>query len=370
MTIKIIESDKTLIKYNQSWEKVPLFLQDSLLLPIPSEWSLDMTIQNFSPNTVISYAKSIVIWLETLEVNGITWDSVDVNTAQMFIYMLHRENVSEGTIRLRLIHIQEFYKWALSKEYIAKLPYELKRMSYSSKNQSNTATIKLPNKPNKKVKAQSVNDFEKVLASNPRKSTALAKRDEIIAEIARYMGLRRSEVANLTKNQFLELDPNQELLIIAIVSAKSRGRIDTVLVPNMLLIKILQYIEIERNHLVKQLKKNNPSYIEPDALFLNERGKNKGLPIDADYIGDSWRRSANNAGLNSRFHDNRSSFATNAAKLARQHGENAKAVVKDLLRHKTEDSAEFYVEFEKMQSDLLMRARLINDAYNKDNNGE
>lgn len=369
MTIKIIESDKNLIKYGQSWIGVPLFLNDGLLMPLPSEWTLDMTIQRLSKNTVISYAKTIALWLESLEINKITWDSVDAGTAQMFIYMLQRENVGDGTIKLRMTHIQEFYRWSLNKGYIQRLPYEIKRLSLKG-GQQTTPTIKLPNKPNRKVKAQSIEDFEKVLASNPRKSSALNKRDEIIAEIARYMGLRRSEVASLTKQQFLELEPTEELLLIEIVTAKSRGRVDSVLVPKLLLQKILQYIEVERISLIKRMKKLNPEYKEPDALFLNERGKNKGLPIDADYIGDSWRRSANNAGLNSRFHDNRSSFATNAAKLARQHGENAKAVVKDLLRHKTEDSAEFYVEFEKMQSDLLMRARLINDAYNKDNNGE
>lgn len=369
MTIKLIESDFHLLKYGQSWEKVPLFLQNGLLMPLPSEWTLDMTMQRLSPDTVISYAKSIVIWLEALDVNSIAWDNVSLEVAQMFIQMLYKQNVSDGTIRLRIIHIQEFYKWALNKEYIKRIPFEIKKRSI--KNLLQTAPIlNIPKKPNRKVKSQSDKDFDNVLAANPRKSTALNKRDEIIAEIARYMGLRRSEVAHLTKEQFLNLDPNEEIPFIEIVTAKSRGRIDSVLVPKLLLKKILQYINIERATLIKTLKKNNYDYQEPSALFLNERGKNKGQALDSDYIGDTWRRSANLAGIESRFHDNRSSFATNAAKLAREHGENAKSLVKDLLRHKTEDSAHFYVEFEKMESDTLMRARLINDAYNKEQNGK
>lgn len=367
MSIKLIASDNHLVKYGQSWPNVPLFINDGLLMPIPSEWSLDMTIQSFAKNTVISYSKSVAIWLTALDVNGITWDSVDVGTAQMFIYMLHRENVSEGTIKLRMTHIQEFYRWAMSKKYIERLPYEIRRINYKNI-PSNIPALKVPNTPNRKVKAQSVADFEKILGANPRKLSSLSKRDDIIAEIARYMGLRRSEISNLRKEQFTALDLSQELQIIEIVSAKGRGRLDSVIVPKLLLSKIVQYIEIERKSLIKKIKKTDPSYQEPLALFLNERGKNRGQAINSDYIGDSWKRSAVAAGIESRFHDNRSSFATNAAKLARLAGENARSVVKDLLRHKSEDTASHYVEFEKMQSDLLMRARLINDAYNEDNN--
>lgn len=61
MAIKIIESDKNLIKYGQSWIGVPLFLNDGLLMPLPTEWTLDMTIQRLSKNTVISYAKTIAL---------------------------------------------------------------------------------------------------------------------------------------------------------------------------------------------------------------------------------------------------------------------------------------------------------------------
>lgn len=369
MSIKIIESDENLKKYSKSWASVPLFLNDGLLMPLPSEWTLDMTIQGLSPQTVISYAKSIAIWFEALEINNIQWDDVSIETAQMFIQVLYKQGVSDGTIRLRVIHIQEFYKWALNKEYIQRLPFEIKKRNINTFIQS-APTISIPKKPNRKVKAQSDNDFDTIVAANPRKSSSLSKRDEIIAEIARYMGLRRSEIASLTKEQFLNLDINNEILLIDIVTAKSRGRVDSVLVPKLLLKKTLQYIEVERASIVETLKRNNPEYKEVSALFLNERGKNRGEALDADYIGDTWKRAANIAGIDSRFHDNRSSFATNAAKLAREHGENSKSLVKDLLRHKTEDSAHHYVEFEKMESDRLMRARLINDAYNKEQNEE
>ena len=41
-------------------------------MPFPSEWTLNMTVQRFSKNTVISYAKTIALWLESLEIDKIT----------------------------------------------------------------------------------------------------------------------------------------------------------------------------------------------------------------------------------------------------------------------------------------------------------
>lgn len=46
-------------------------------------------------------------------------------------------------------------------------------------------------------------------------------------------------------------------------------------------------------------------------------------------MGDYWKKAAVEAEMESRFHDNRSSFSTNATKLAILAGENSRSVVKD-----------------------------------------
>lgn len=68
------------------------------------------------------------------------------------------------------------------------------------------------------------------------------------------------------------------------------------------------------------------------------------------------------AGLDTRFHDHRSSFGTNAAKAARLANANTRAIVKELLRHKHEHTSEIYVKFDELQSDRLIRARIVNDG--------
>lgn len=372
MSFVLIPSDEHLLRHGESWPGVPLFLQDGLLVPEPSEWALDMKMQGLADSTIESYTKSLAIWLEAMTVNEIDWREAEVEVAEMFSAALRREGSKDSTVRLRMIHVHEFYKWAQRKKHIAAVPFHLesRRRFGRAEGSKEGGAVKVKPTTQRRVKAQSNDDFEKVLAKNPRKSESLSKRDELIAECARYMGLRRSEIASLTVDKFESLDLNQDALAIDILSAKGRGRIDSVLVPRLLAKKVQQYVETQRADLVKRMKKADNSYKEPSALFLNDRGKNKGKPVNPDYIGDSWRRSAMLAAIDSRFHDNRSSFATNAARAAREAGENARAVVKDLLRHRQESTAEIYVEFDEMQSKLLMRARLVNDAYNKEVGGE
>ena len=47
-----------------------------------------MTIQRISKNTIISYAKTIALWLKALEINKLNWDSIDVGTDQIFFICL------------------------------------------------------------------------------------------------------------------------------------------------------------------------------------------------------------------------------------------------------------------------------------------
>ena len=48
--------------------------------------------------------------------------------------------------------------------------------------------------------------------------------------------------------------------------------------------------------------------------------------------------------------------------LIRLASENIRAIVKELLRHKHESTSEIYVKFDELQSDRLIRARIVNDG--------
>ena len=368
---RLVFSDGTLTRHGQSWPGVPIILVDGLVALEASEWVLDLRIRGSSEHTVLSYATSLLIWLKSLHLNGTDWRSAKKSTAEQFMAALAREGCSPGTIRLRMVHIQEFYRWTRENEYINGIPFRIQnpgspRGGKGSDSPSTPApAVRLPRKTNRSVKPQTKEDFDKVLANTPRKITALIARDELIAEAARYIGLRRSEVAALRVDQFSGLNPSEEVQVIKISSAKSGGRIDSVLVPRLFVKKMQDFIAVHRQSIVDKIQGFDPDYTAPPEIFLNERGKNRGKPITPDFIAESWRRASKAAHIDSRFHDNRSSFATNAAKAARESGENARVVVKELLRHQNESTSEIYVAFDEIQSEQLLRARIVNDAYFK-----
>lgn len=368
---KIVFSDEALIRHGQSWPNVPLILINEELAVEPSEWILDLRIRACADNTLISYAKTLALWLEALNANKIDWRSTNQSTAERFCAVLAREGSAPSTIKLRMTHIQEFYRWAEAKGYIKQLPFHIQRADrVVPAGKESSPALRLAATRRRKVKPQSMADFDKVLSQTSRKTSALALRDELIAEAARFMGLRRSEVAELTTGQFLALKDEDEVHVIEIVTAKSRGRIDTVMVPAAYAKKMKDFILIQRAAMVERFKELDEEYVEPPNVFLTERGKNQGQAVTGNYIGDSWRRMSLAAGLDTRFHDNRSSFATNVARAAREAGADPRVIVKELLRHSSEKSGEVYVAFDKMESEVALRARIVNDAVLRDKKGE
>lgn len=359
---RLVYSDENLIKHGQAWPDVPLILIDGLLAFEASEWVLDLKIRGCSKHTLVSYATSVLMWLRAMAVNELDWRSAGNLTAERFMAVLAREGASCNTIRLRMVHIQEFYRWAFNAQKILAIPFHIQGGRRSLAHAQLGAKVKLPGKTSRRVKPHNKETFDKVLAQTQRKAPALILRDELIAEAGRYMGLRRSEISELRVDQFATLDPNDDLHVIEIISAKS-GRTDSVLVPRLYVKKVQDYISIHRAIMISRLKKYDEAYHAPANIFLNERGKFRGQAITPRFISETWKRSANEAGIDSRFHDNRSSFATNAAKAAREQNENARAVVKELLRHKSESTGDIYVAFDEIQSTLLARARIVNDGY-------
>jgi hypothetical protein len=96
---------------------------------------------------------------------------------------------------------------------------------------------------------------------------------------------------------------------------------------------------------------------------LNERGKNVGAGIDPAYVSKTWKAASKAAQIESRFHNNRASLGTAAADRAIASGEQPLVIVKGLLRHEREETAQIYVDQAALKNDLLIRAKIVNDFY-------
>lgn len=92
-----------------------MILIDGLLAMEESAWLLDLRIRGCSPHTLTSYANTLALWLKALAANDLQCRRIGRGAAERFSAMLTREGCEAGTVRLRMIHIQEFYRWAHAK---------------------------------------------------------------------------------------------------------------------------------------------------------------------------------------------------------------------------------------------------------------
>ena len=329
---------------------VPLFLVAGELEPAPSWWMLDLVKRRTSADTIDTYRKGMDLWLGALHQNGILWYEATVRTAQAFIDTLVRRGNSENTVIVRMAAVLAFYRWAKNQGFLPQQPFT-------------KDALNIPKGRTKSVESHSKAEFETIAAKIPAVGSGGRRRDELIFEAGRYMGLRRKEITGLKVADFLSLDPADPLNIIWTDPAFTKGgKTRAALVPRLLVVKVQSYIRIYRDPLAVERRRKNRHWAEPPYLFLTGRG----TPVTEDYISDTWGRCAKAAGIKSRFHNNRSSFATHVADVAADLGQLPLPIVKDLLGHANQATSERYVQYSELRNRILMNAHIINDNYERE----
>jgi site-specific recombinase XerD len=330
-----------------SYPGVDLFLVAGELEPAPSWWMLDLHKRRTSADTIETYRKGVELWLGALHQNGIAWHEATARTAQAFIDALVRRGNAENTVALRMAAVLAFYRWAFNQGFLRSLPFT-------------KDSLTIPKGKTKSVVAHPKEEFARIAAALPTVSPGARRRDELVFECGRYMGLRRKEIIGLKAAEFLALDPCNQLNVIWTDPAYTKGRkTRAVLVPRLLAVRIQNYVRAYRDVLVAEMRKQSPRWAPPPNLFLTERG----TPITEDYVSDTWGRCAKAAGIKSRFHNNRASFATHVADVAAELGQLPLPLVKDLLGHASQATSERYVHYSELRDRLLVSAHVVNDGY-------
>ncbi len=353
----LIPSTDALVKDGIAYSGVPLLLVDGRLEPAPSLWLLSLATVRRPKNTIDTYAECIDLWFNALTTNAVCWHQATKRHVDQFVAALVRSGCLASTVRLRVVAVCRFYRWAESEGLIAFAPFTY-------------AAVNLPSKQRRAVRPHSLAEFNEILAYHDRKTAGLLRRDELICEAGRFMGLRRSEVAGLRIDQFLHLDPTEDVHCIWLDPGTVKGgRGRYVLAPRLFVLRLQRYIQQGRARIVEQTARYVAGYEVPPHVFLNDRGKNRGQPVSPDYITDLWRTAARKAGLDSRFHNNRSSFATIAADTAMRLNELPLPIVKELLGHRQETTSEIYIKYQELRNSVFRQARVVNDFYEREHGG-
>jgi integrase/recombinase XerD len=230
-----------------------------------------------SPKTWRSYAFELADWLAFCERLGLDWRGITELDLATYRNILASESsirtglpLKRSTVNHRLGVITQFYRFALKKGWIAKLPFDLEevRIPY-------TVSGGIPVQRTACVAASSLRlrAAKEELEIPPRQDirrfikSFRNWRDRLMAEIMWVTGLRSAEVCSLAMHALPD-DPGaieKETVAIKIAGKGQKRR--SVLFPVRLLCSIDRYVHMDRG---RRIQGQRPA---PSCVFVGRTGK-------------------------------------------------------------------------------------------------
>ena len=267
---------------------VPMLLDQEMRLIEPAcAWLLHVALvrgRTRSRQTWRAYGEVLYDWWQTLEANG--W-------------------ACNG--RLRILSL--FYRWCVGGGLIDHAPFQSSELALGRHRPAGYLAH-----VDASGGVRSVNDLtvrHRVTLPRPlapesiRRITAdMHARNRLIVEWAVTTGVRRMEIAGIALSTLPKggVQPMTAVRIDLTKGAKARH----VYPPSPLLDRTWAYVREERASVVRRAKARDPSYAEPDRLFLT----GKGAALTPRRIGAMFAESAERAGVPAHFHALRHTFAS------------------------------------------------------------
>jgi integrase len=355
---RLIPATPDLVIDGEVHDGMPLLLAGEVLEPAPSIYLVQAA--GNSARTAWTYGRGLVAWWKLLSDRDLFWTEVTLSDLKAF-----SKSKRTATGSLYAIAVAGFYQWAYEQGLMDYRPFCISgsRSSRSLSGASRTPALHLPRRFRRQPKLVTRGELHAVLASSGRVDPGLLLRDELTAECGHYIGLRRRQVRGLTVAQVTTLGPDDIAYAIDLDPEYSKGGKEyPVLVPRQLVHKLRKYIETARASLVERCQEKDSRFREPKALFLTNQGK----PMSEAYISTTWCLAARRAGIFKRFHGNRHAAGTGVAAGAHRFGIRPLRWVMSQLGHSVEKSSAGYTHLAEMERELVARAHVVNDRWEKD----
>jgi integrase len=299
---------------------VPMLLDANMRLIEPAcAWLLHISLvrgRTRSRETWRTYGEVLYDWWQTLEANGWAWDKV--RSSELTAYrdrMLEGKSdhtgrpYSRATINIRLRVLALFYRWCAASGLISDLPFSISDLSLSRSRPAFLAHVdaKGGRQTANELTLRQTQSLPRPLepATIRRVMEGMDARDRLIVEWAVTTGVRRLEIAGL-RVATLPDTASAELPVIPIrLDVTKGGKVRQVYPPLPLIDRTRAYVREERAVAVRRARERNPSYCEPDALFLTEQGE----PMTPRRIGAMFARACKKANVKATFHKLRHTFA-------------------------------------------------------------
>jgi site-specific recombinase XerD len=317
---ELIFTSKHFMPLNTAQPGVPMLLDDRMRLIEPAcAWLMYVALirgRTRSRQTWRAYGEALVDWWQTLEANSWVWD--EVGTDEIAAYRDHMLQHPSGhtgspyarsTINGRIRVLSLFYKYCAATGLIAKSPLRSSELALGRHRPARFLAH-----VDASGGMQVVNDLTvrhtpmlpRPLAPEVirRIMTDMGARDRLIVEWAVTTGIRRMEVAAL-KRSAVPNGGGNPLTAVRIEITKG-GKPRLIYPPSTLLDRSWAYAREERAVSVRRARTRDPTYVEPDTLFLTDHGKT----MTARRVGAMFADAAQRSGIAAHFHSLRHTFAS------------------------------------------------------------
>jgi len=308
----------------RSVSDVPMLLDGSMRLVEPAcAWLMHVALvrgRTRSPQTWRAYGEALYDWWQTLEANGWAWDRVGYHEVAAYRDRMLTEcsghtgrPYARATINARLRTIALFYRWCADYGLTGSVPFTSHDLSVARSRPAPflahvdaSGGVQSANE----LVLREVHALPRPLAPNAirRVVAPLGARDRLIVEWAALTGMRRMEIAGLSKTA-LPRTSAMEFASSPVVPVRldvtKGGRVRQVYPPLPLVDRTRAYLREERATTVRRAGLRAAEYREPAALFLTGRGE----PMTPRRVGAMFAAAARAAGVEASFHALRHTFA-------------------------------------------------------------
>ncbi|MDZ4070156.1 MULTISPECIES: tyrosine-type recombinase/integrase [Xanthobacteraceae] len=325
--------------------------------------------RSHATETLRTYSEHLHDWFDTLEQSELDWRLANEGTIAAYRNrMLSAPSPHTGrpyarsTVNDRVRTVCRFYSWAHRRRLIDALPFDYIDVSLRSARRQGMLAHLDHRPPVVMANVLTISEAERL--PRPLRVDQLQCLFQhldppygLIAEWALATGMRRKELCGLQLHQVPEvahLDVDQAPLVSIPLTITKGDRPRSVYPPLRLIDRTHWYVGEERAALVKRLRRAQPGYRVPAALFLNSKGK----PVSRARLSAAFGTAFRAAGLIGSGHWLRHTFAmTMLVRLQKQATTapdlNPLKIVQVLLGHVSIQSTAIYLRCVELHADTL-----------------
>jgi integrase/recombinase XerD len=328
-------------KLSQLTQLIPQFFDENLNpIRVPNLYlrNISTRLAKKSLLTSAEHMKEFLTWTmkSNLKTEDINDDIFDNYIDALCSYRKPTgDPLSWNTVNSRVSGAYRYLLWSYDRGFCPNLnPFELKTIHLNSK-QKYKAKGHVSKPLKSPISFLQLDDAVKFIDSlaifSKNENPNLKQRNKLMGAFMLQTGVRVSEVSNFPLKDLPEINHKGHSTPARVIGKGNKARV--ILIPNSLLIKLWEYVDIDREKIAEASENCIKVNIASDTLFLTEKAQK----ISVNWIQKLFRTTSKYTGIKSNPHILRHTFATYHYLLNRD-----LTTLSKLLGHSSETTTHLY----------------------------